>query len=294
MPARVLDGKAIAAEIRNQVSAQIAAHTVRHGPIRLAAVLAGGDRAARLYADLQRKRCLQAGVQHELVELPERTSQEELLARIDRLNADPAITGIMLHLPLPTGIDPAVAQYRIDPYKDVEGISPANIGWLFYEAPIIAPCTALAVMEFIRRSGVELRGAEAVVVGQSRIVGRPISMFLTTQMATVTGCHIATRDLTLHTRRADILVVAVGKPGIIGAAHVKPGALVIDVGTNMVTRPGPDGKPVRTTVGDVDFEPVRQIAGAITPVPGGVGPVTVAMLLRNVVEAARKQLARTP
>jgi methylenetetrahydrofolate dehydrogenase (NADP+)/methenyltetrahydrofolate cyclohydrolase len=292
MPARILDGKEIAAEIRNEVSARIAAHTVRHGPIRLTAILIGDDRGARVYAESQRKRCLQAGVQHELVELPETTSQAQLLAEIDRLNADPGVTGVMLQLPLPDGLDAAVAQYRIDPYKDVEGVNPANIGWLFYDAPIIAPCTALAVMEMIRRSDVEVRGAEAVVVGQSRIVGRPISMFLTTQMATVAACHIATRDLHAHTRKADILVVAVGKPRIIGAVHVKPGAVVIDVGINTVRERDASGKEIRKTVGDVDFKTVAEVASAVTPVPGGVGPVTVAMLLRNVVEAARKQLDR--
>lgn len=292
MPANILDGKAIAAEIRNEVSAKIASYTVRYGPIRLCAILIGSDRAARIYADSQRKRCLQAGVQHELVELPESTTQARLLAEIDRLNADPNVTGIMLQLPMPASIDPAAAQYRIDPYKDVEGVNPANIGLLFYDVPIIAPCTALAVMEMIRRSGVEIRGAEAVVVGQSRIVGRPISMFLTTQMATVTACHIATRDLHAHTRNADILVVAVGKPHIIGAEHIKQGAVVIDVGINSIRERDANGNIVRKTIGDVDFGAAAKIASAITPVPGGIGPVTVAMLLQNVVEAAYKQLNR--
>jgi methylenetetrahydrofolate dehydrogenase (NADP+)/methenyltetrahydrofolate cyclohydrolase len=292
MPTAVLDGKQIAAEIRNEVEARIAAHTMRHGPIRLCAILVGTDSAARLYADSQRKRCLRAGVKHDLVELPESTTQAQLSAAIDRMNADPGVTGIMLQLPLPEHLDAAAAQYRIDPYKDVEGVNPANIGWLFYDAPILAPCTALAVMEMIRRSGVEVRGAEAVVIGQSRIVGRPISMFLTTQMATVTACHIATRDVQAHARRADILVVAVGKPHIVGAEHVKPGAVVIDVGINRLTERDADGREIRRTVGDVDFDAVAPLASAITPVPGGIGPVTVAMLLRNVVEAAQKQLDR--
>ena len=289
---KILDGKEIAADIRNEVSARIAAHTVKHGSIRLCAILIGDDRGARIYAESQRRRCLQAGVQHELLGLPETTTQDQLWTEIDRLNADPTVTGIMLQLPLPSGIDPAAAQYRIDPYKDVEGVNPANIGWLFYDDPILAPCTALAVMEMIRRSGAEIRGAEAVVVGQSRIVGKPISMFLGTQMATVTGCHIATRDLKAHTRRADILVVAVGKPQIICAEHVKPGAVVIDVGINTVQERDPRGYTYKRTVGDVDFDAVAPHASAITPVPGGVGPVTVAMLLRNVVEAAQKQLDR--
>jgi methylenetetrahydrofolate dehydrogenase (NADP+)/methenyltetrahydrofolate cyclohydrolase len=292
MSAKILDGNQIAAEIRNNVSARIAAYTVRHGELRLCAVLVGSDPAARVYADSQRRRCLQAGVQHELVELAESTTQNELLAEIDRLNSDPGVTGVMIQLPLPAHLDPAAAQYRIDPYKDVEGVNPANIGWLFYDAPILAPCTALAVMEMIERSGVEVRGAEAVVVGQSRIVGRPISMFLTTQMATVTACHISTRDLAAHTRAADILVVAVGKPHIIGRDHVKTGAVVIDVGINRIKQRDAGGGEKRVTVGDVDLDAVAGVASAITPVPGGVGPVTVAMLLQNTAEAAWKQLDR--
>jgi methylenetetrahydrofolate dehydrogenase (NADP+)/methenyltetrahydrofolate cyclohydrolase len=255
-------------------------------------VLVGSDANGRLYAENQRKLSVKVGVQYELVELPEAAAQAELLATLDRLNADRGVTGIILQLPLPQQIDASAAQYRIDPYKDVEGISPANIGMLFYGEPIIAPCTALAVTELIRRSGVVERGANAVVVGQSRIVGKPVTMFLLQRMATVTGCHIETRDLPSHTRHADILVVAIGKPRAIGAAHVKPGAVVIDVGIHRITEQDADGREVRRTVGDVDFEPVAKIAGAISPVPGGVGPLTVAMLLRNTVEAARKQLRR--
>ncbi len=292
MQARILDGNAVAEDLRNQIGARIAEFTLRHGPIRLAAILVGDDRAARIYADSQRKRCLQAGIHHELIELPDTISQPELLARIDGLNADPAYHGIMLQLPLPIGIDAAVAQYRIDPYKDVEGVNPANIGWLFYDEPILAPCTALAALELIARSGAAVRGADAVVIGQSRIVGRPIAAFLTSQMATVTACHIATRDVASHARRADILVVAVGRPRLVGAEYVKPGAVIIDVGINSIREKGPDGAERRVTVGDVDFAAVEPLAGAITPVPGGVGPVTVAMLLRNTVEAAEKQRRR--
>jgi methylenetetrahydrofolate dehydrogenase (NADP+) / methenyltetrahydrofolate cyclohydrolase len=292
MPATILDGKAIAAEISTAVTRDVAHFTTYHGPIKLVAVLVGTDAAGRLYAHNQRKRSVIVGVQYELVELPENTREAELLAVIDRLNADPQVTGIILQLPLPAHLDAAVAQYRIDPYKDVEGVNPANIGWLFYGQPLIAPCTALAVNELIQRSGITLAGAQAVVVGQSRIVGRPVSMFLTTQMATVTACHIATRDLPAHTRRADLLVVAIGQARAIGRDHVKPGAVVIDVGINTVTATDARGQMVRRTVGDVDFDAVREIAAAITPVPGGVGPLTVAMLLRNTVEAARKQLNR--
>ncbi len=292
MPATILDGAAYAAEIRTEVTRQVAWFTAHHGPIKLCAVLVGSDANGHLYAENQRKLSVKVGVQYELVELPEATPQAELLATIDRLNADPGVTGIILQLPLPQQIDAAAVQYRIDPYKDVEGINPANIGMLFYGEPIIAPCTALAVTELIRRSGVQERGANAVVVGQSRIVGKPVTMFLLQRMATVTGCHIETRDLPAHTRNADILVVAIGKPRAIGVAHVKPGAVVIDVGINRVTVTDEAGRETRRTVGDVDFAPVSQVAGAISPVPGGVGPLTVAMLLRNTVEAARKQLHR--
>lgn len=292
MAAQILDGSAYAAEIRAEVTRQVAWYNAHHGPIKLCAVLVGSDAGGRLYAESQRHLSVKVGVQYELIELPEATTQAQLLHTIDGLNADPGVTGIILQLPLPTHIDTAVAQYRIDPYKDVEGVNPANIGMLFYGDPIIAPCTALAVTELIRRSGVVERGAEAVVVGQSRIAGRPITMFLLTHMATVTGCHVATRDLAGHTRLAEILVVAVGQPRLIRAEHVRPGAVVIDVGINRITEQTADGQVVKRTVGDVDFAAVSAVAGHITPVPGGVGPMTVAMLLRNTVEAARKQLER--
>ena len=293
MPAKMLDGIAYAAEIRTEVTRALARYNAERGQIKLCAVLVGSDAGGILYANRQRKLSIVVGIQYDLIKLPKSTTQQQLLAEIDQLNTDPSVTGIILQLPLPEHLDTAAAQYCIDPYKDVEGVNPANIGWLFYRQPIIAPCTALAVNEMIRRSGVTVRGANAVVVGQNRIVGKPITMFLLDQMATVTGCHIATRDLTAHTRNADILVVAVSKPRLIGAPHVKPGAVVIDVGINRIKETGPDGKQVSRTVGDVDFVAVSQIASAITPVPGGVGPLTVAMLLRNTLEAAYKQLTRT-
>ncbi len=292
MSAVVLDGRAIAADISAQVTRDVARLTTQFGPIKLCAVLVGADEAARLYAQKQRHTAVKVGVQYELFELPEETTQEQLAAEVNRLNQDPSVTGIIMQLPLPGHIDPALAQYAIDPYKDVEGVNPANLGFIFYNVPIIAPCTALAVIELIGHSGLELRGAEAVVVGQSRIVGRPLSMFLNTRMATVTGCHIDTRDIAFHTRRADLVVVAVGKPRLIGADHIRPGAVVIDVGINREATTDAAGVVTWKTVGDVDYEAVRPIAGAITPVPGGVGPVTVAMLLRNTVEAARKQRRR--
>jgi methylenetetrahydrofolate dehydrogenase (NADP+)/methenyltetrahydrofolate cyclohydrolase len=201
---------------------------------------------------------------------------------IASLNRDPSVSGIMLHLPLPGHLDATAMQYQIDPVKDVEGVNPANIGYVVYGHTLIAPCTALAVIELIKLTGVPLRGAEAVVVGASEIAGKPISLLLTEQMATVTLCHIATRDLAAHTRRAEVLVVAVGKPGLIGADFIREGAVVIDVGINRVTLP--DGS--KKTVGDVDSGPVSKKAGWVSPVPGGVGPVTVAMLLKNTIRAA--------
>jgi methylenetetrahydrofolate dehydrogenase (NADP+)/methenyltetrahydrofolate cyclohydrolase len=232
------------------------------------------------------------GIDYQLVELPADSNESQIGEAIQHLNSDAGVTGIMLHLPLPESIATPAMQYRIDPYKDVEGVNPANIGLVFYGQPIIAPCTALAVVELVNETQMELRGARAVVVGQGAIVGRPVSLFLIQREATVTACHIATRDLIEHTRQADLLVVAVGRPGLIRGEHVKPGAVVIDVGINRVKTTDASGQAVSKTVGDVDFDSVSQVAGAISPVPGGVGPVTVTMLLRNTVEAARKQLSR--
>jgi methylenetetrahydrofolate dehydrogenase (NADP+)/methenyltetrahydrofolate cyclohydrolase len=222
------------------------------------------------------------GIEYSLLQLPSQTSQRDLKFTIRRLNDDPTVTGIMMHLPLPAHIDAPRMQYEIDVVKDVEGVNPANIGYVVYGHTLIAPCTALSVIELIKSTGVALRGAEAVVVGASEIAGKPIALLLAEQLATVTLCHVATRDLRSHTRRAEVLVVAVGKPALIGAEDVRDGAVVIDVGINRVTQP--DG--TKKTVGDVDFESVKQKAAHLTPVPGGVGPMTVAMLLRNTLRSA--------
>jgi methylenetetrahydrofolate dehydrogenase (NADP+)/methenyltetrahydrofolate cyclohydrolase len=260
----------------------LAAEGVRVG---LDAVMVGDPAAGEIYARSQRKRCEEVGIEYRLHALPARATEADIAAMIRSLNDEPGVTGILLNLPLPEGIDTPAMQYCIDPYKDIEGVNPSNIGLLFYGEPIIAPCTAVAVMEVLKEAGVDPRGTNAVVVGQGPIAGRPITLFLLQHMATVTGCHVATRDLAHHVRHADLLVVAVGKRDLIRAAHVKPGAVVIDVGINTVT--GPDGK--KTVVGDVCFEEVKHVAGVITPVPGGVGPVTVAILLRSAAEAARQQ-----
>jgi methylenetetrahydrofolate dehydrogenase (NADP+)/methenyltetrahydrofolate cyclohydrolase len=292
MPATILDGKLISQQIREEVAREAKTLTDQGHPLQLKAVLVGDPPAGRLYAQSQANLCTQVSIQYELDQLPEDITQDALCEHLHALNNDPAVTGIMLHMPLPDHLSPTAAQYCIDPYKDVEGVNPANIGFVFYRQTIIAPCTALAVTEIIKHSGVTVRGAEAVVVGQGSIVGRPISLFLLQEMATVTGCHVATRDLAEHTRRAEILIVAVGKPGLIGAEHIRPGALVIDVGINRVTETGPDGKPKSRTVGDVRFDEAVDVAGQISPVPGGVGPVTVSLLLRNTIEAAKKQRLR--
>lgn len=293
MAARIIDGQAVAERIRTDLRRQVADLAAQGTRLKLAALIVGTPPAGLVYARSQERQCEDMGIAYELIQLPVDCGATGLTERIEQLNRDPTVTGIMMHLPLPQGIDAPAMQYRIDPYKDVEGVNAGNIGMVFYAEPIIAPCTALAVMELVRETKMEIRGAEAVVVGQGSIVGLPISVFLVQQLATVTCCHIATRDLAQHTRRADLLIVAAGKPGLITADLVKPGVVVIDVGINRVKTVTIEGQSTVKTVGDVDFETVREVAGAITPVPGGVGPVTVATLLRNTVEAARKQMVRT-
>ena len=283
MAAALIDGIALAAKWKAETAAGIAQLRALGKPVHLVAVLVGGTPAAELYADRQAAGCRAIGIDYTLQEWPDDISNRDLRKEIRRLSADPSVTGIMLHMPLPHHIDTARVQYEIDVVKDVEGVSPANIGYVFYRRAVIAPCTAMAAVQLIDHSGVAVEGAEAVVVGASHIVGKPIAMMLLEKMATVSVCHIATRDLKLHTTRADILVVAAGKAGLITADHVKPGACVIDVGINRVA--GPDG--TYKTVGDVAFDAVREVAGHLTPVPGGVGPMTVAVLLRNTLRSAQ-------
>lgn len=279
MAAALIDGLALAETLKQEVRARVAA---LGRPVQLTAILVGGTHAAELYAHRQAEACRAVGIDYQLLKLPAETSARQLKLEIRRLNADRAVTGIMMHLPLPPQLNAARMQYEIDVVKDVEGVNPANIGYVVYGRTLIAPCTALSVIELIKSTSVPLRGAEAVVVGASEIAGKPIALLLAEQMATVTLCHVATRNLIDHTRRAEVLVVAVGKPGLITAEHVRPGATVIDVGINRVTLP--DG--TKKTVGDVAFDEVRDKAGHLTPVPGGVGPMTVAMLLRNTLRSA--------
>ena len=282
MASKVIDGAALASRIKEEVAARVLALKDRGRNVHLTAVLVGSTPAGELYAERQRQACAAVGIDYELRTLPGDADEKGVAATIQSLNRDPSVSGIMLHLPLPKGLDATALQYQIDPVKDVEGVNPANIGYVVYGQTLIAPCTAMAAVELVKSTGAPIRGAEAVVVGASEIAGKPIALLLTEQMATVTICHIATKDLKAHTRRADILVVAVGKPGLISADHVREGAVVIDVGINRVT--APDG--AKKTVGDVDFDAVKEKAGHLSPVPGGVGPMTVAMLLRNTVRSA--------
>jgi methylenetetrahydrofolate dehydrogenase (NADP+)/methenyltetrahydrofolate cyclohydrolase len=279
MPAKIIDGVALAERIKQDVATRIRALP---RPVHLVAILVGATPAGQLYAQRQGDACRALGIQYDLVSLPDDVSQKDVKREIRRLNDDSSVTGIMMHLPLPQHLDAPRLQYEIDVVKDVEGVNPANIGYVVYGHTVIAPCTALSVIELIKSTGVEIRGAEATVVGASQIVGKPVSLLLTEQMATVSLCHIATRDLKEHTRRADILVVAAGKAGLITADHVRDGAVIIDVGINRIT--SPDG--TKKTVGDVDFDAVKEKVGHLTPVPGGVGPMTVAMLMKNTLRSA--------
>ena len=289
MPAKLIDGAALAQRTKQEVADRVRALKERGRSVQLTAVLAGSTPAGELYAERQRQACEAVGIDYALRTLPAEADEKQVAGLIHSLNRDPSVTGIMLHLPLPKQLDATQLQYQIDPVKDVEGVNPANIGYVVYGHTLIAPCTALAVIELIRSTGVPLRGAEAVVVGASEIAGKPIALLLTGEMATVTLCHVATRDLSGHTRRGEVLVVAVGKPGLVTTEHVRDGAVVIDVGINRVA--AADG--TKKTVGDVDFERVHDRVGWITPVPGGVGPMTVAMLLKNTVRSAELLAARS-
>jgi methylenetetrahydrofolate dehydrogenase (NADP+)/methenyltetrahydrofolate cyclohydrolase len=232
------------------------------------------------------------GIEFEHHHYPGNITQREMLASIYALNADPRVTGIILQRPVPGALDLEELENAIHPTKDVEGMSSANIGNIVYGDSSLGPCTSLASVELLRSTGLDLRGLEVVVVGHSEIVGKPVALLLVEALATVTICHHGTRNLAYHTRQADALFVAVGKPGLIKADMVKPGAAVIDIGINHVDVTLPDGAHGTKIVGDVDFEGVHLVAGWITPVPGGVGPMTVAMLLRNTVVATERQKSR--
>ncbi|MEY3144294.1 MAG: hypothetical protein RLY21_2787 [Planctomycetota bacterium] len=279
MSAKIIDGKELSARVREDLIARIKA---AGRPARLDAVLVGNDRAAAIYAENQAKTCAAVGIDYRLHRLPDGAVYDDIAGRILLLNTEDDVRAIMLHLPLPAGVDVERIQSLIAPEKDVEGVNPANIGNVVYGRRSLVPCTALASVEMIESTGVELRGSRCVIVGASNIVGKPIAVLLMRAEATVVSTNKHTRGIADLTRSADVLVAAAGVPGLIKGDMVKPGAVVIDVGINRIA--GPDGKSI--TVGDVAFDEVREVAGWISPVPGGVGPMTVAMLLRNTVDAA--------
>jgi methylenetetrahydrofolate dehydrogenase (NADP+) / methenyltetrahydrofolate cyclohydrolase len=280
--AKVIDGKAVAAEVRERVRTEVAEYAQANAGRTpgLATVLVGDDPGSQIYVRNKHKASEEAGMRSQDHSLAADTSEAQLLELIERLNEDPEVDGILVQIPLPEQIDPDAVLATLDPRKDVDGLTPTNAGLLASGAPGLVPCTPAGVMELLRHEGVELEGAEAVVVGRSNLVGRPVASLLLGANATVTTCHSRTRDLAAVCARGDVLVAAVGSPRLIGADAVKPGATVIDVGMNRTD----DG-----LAGDVDFEAVKEVAGAITPVPGGVGPMTIAMLLVNTLQAARSR-----
>jgi methylenetetrahydrofolate dehydrogenase (NADP+)/methenyltetrahydrofolate cyclohydrolase len=281
--ATILDGTAISAQIRAQVAERVMALVDRGTQPGLAAVLVGNDEGSRIYLGAKHKACANVGMRSEQVDLPAFVTEGELLATIRRLNRDPEVHGIIVQLPVPRHISELSVQTTIDPRKDVDGLHPLNVGLMVRGEPSFPPATPYGIVELLLRSGVELDGAEIVVAGYGDLVGAPLSVLLAQDSirgnATVTVCHIRTRDLGSHTRRADILVAAVGSPGLITGDMIKPGSVVVDVGVHR-TEAG--------LVGDVRFDEAKEVAGMITPVPGGVGPMTTAMLLLNTVAAAEK------
>ncbi len=276
MPAQLLDGKLLAQQIRSRLAT--ARRALTRTTVKLVSVEVGQNPAAAVYVRNQQRAAAEVGIEMQVKNLPLGTTEAELIAAIRGYHTDPDVVGLIVQRPLPPGIDPRAVQSAIDPLRDVEGMHPANMGSILYREPLLPPCTAAAAQQLILSTGLDLRGAETVVVGHSEIIGKPIAVLLLHHLSTVTVCHIGTRQIVDHTRRADILVVAVGKAGLVHGGMVKPGACVIDVGINQ----GADGK----IVGDVDFASTVDVAGYLTPVPGGVGPVTVAMLLRNTLRAA--------
>jgi methylenetetrahydrofolate dehydrogenase (NADP+)/methenyltetrahydrofolate cyclohydrolase len=283
--AQIIDGKAVAAAVRDEVRADAAAFRARHGRVPgLAVVLVGDDPASATYVRNKRKACADCGLESIGHELPATTAQADLLALVRSLNARREVDGILVQLPLPKGLDAGEVIDAIDPDKDVDGLHPISQGRLVSGMPGLRSCTPLGVMRLLDTTGVELKGARAVVVGRSNLVGKPVAFLLLERHATLTICHSRTRDLAAEVRNADVLIAAMGQPRFIKGDWVKPGAVVIDVGTNRTA----EGK----LVGDVDFAAASERASHITPVPGGVGPMTIAMLLKNTVAAARAREAR--
>lgn len=321
MPAQIIDGEAIAAKIIDSLKQQVEELKADGKEPHLTAVQVGENPASKIYVRNQKRSCEEVGIKYTLEELPEDTDQNGLIGRIKELNCNPTVSGIILQMPLPKGVDARKIQSTIGPLKDVEGMNPANMGRLVYGEAKPGPCTAVGAVELLKSTGVEIEGANAVVVGHSEIVGKPIGLLLLGLNATVSTVHIFTKDVASYVKNADILFVAAGKAqamwmryrreskknpetplpnlsALIPAEMIKPGAVVIDVAINRIPKGfDSDGKPLLNkkgktamqTVGDVDFEAAKEVAGHITPVPGGVGPMTVAMLLKNTVDTASSQ-----
>ncbi|MBK7386876.1 MAG: bifunctional methylenetetrahydrofolate dehydrogenase/methenyltetrahydrofolate cyclohydrolase [Methanothrix sp.] len=278
--AAIIDGKALAAEVEKESLAR-AKRLAEKGIVPgLATLLVGENPASQMYIRLKHSACSRAGIRSENVLLPESSTEEEIIAKIQELNQREDVNGILLQLPLPGGLNPQRAMMSILPKKDVDGFHPLNMGSLLLGVERLVPCTPLGIIYALERLDIRLEGAEVVIVGHSNVVGKPLAAMMLNRNATVQVCHVFTRDLAEHTRDAEILVVAAGVPGLIRKEMVRPGAYVFDVGINRVGD---------RTVGDVEYEAVSEIAGAITPVPGGVGPLTVAMLLRQTLKAAEEQ-----
>lgn len=279
MSAKLIDGKQVSADVRARVAREVATFVATGGKVPvLATVIVGEDPASEVYVANKHRACEEAGMKSIHHALPGDTSEEDLLALVADLGRDPEVDGILVQLPVPEHIDPDRVVAAIDPAKDVDGLSPVSAGLLAAGNPAMVPCTPAGVIELIDHTGFDPEGSEAVIVGRSQLVGRPLISLLLDRNATVTACHSRTRDLAGVCRRADILVAAVGVPELVGADFVKPGAIVIDVGIN---------RTENGLVGDVDFEPASEVAGWITPVPGGVGPMTIAMLMSNTLRAAQ-------
>jgi methylenetetrahydrofolate dehydrogenase (NADP+)/methenyltetrahydrofolate cyclohydrolase len=277
--AKILDGKAVAAEVRAEVAAGVPELKARGVSVRLDVILAGEDPASVTYVAMKQRDSAEVDIDSRVHRFPDNVPQEELATLVGDLNGDPAVSGFFMQLPLPDGLDPVPLISRIDPAKDVDGLSPESVGRLAVGLPSLLPCTPHGIVRLLKANGVELSGAEAVVVGRSNLVGKPLAQLLLRENATVTVCHSRTRDLPSVTRRADVLVAAAGRREMVGAEHVKEGAAVVDVGIHRREEGG--------LVGDVRFEEVEPVAAWISPVPGGVGPMTRAMLLHNTLLAAR-------
>ena len=285
MTARIIDGRTLAKNVKATLASQIERLRRCDTPVRLDAILVGSDSSAAIYARNQGKACRELGIEHVLHQFPDEAVDDDIAGRVNLLNAEPLVHAVMVHLPLPPGVDTEHIQSMIAPAKDVEGVNPANIGNIVYGRRSLVPCTALAVMEMIESTGIDLPGTRCVCVGASNIVGKPVVVLLMRDQATVISTNKYTPQLGSLTRTADVLISAAGTPGLITADMVKPGAVVIDVGISRVE--ASDG--TRRTVGDVAFDEVAAVASAVSPVPGGVGPMTVAMLLRNTVESASRR-----